>query len=131
MGQSAGVTTRSHTSEKLLWKKLRNEQLGVRVRRQHPIGPFIADFFVPSCNLVIELDGDSHLSQEQIDFDLRRTEYLELQGCKIVRLKNHQIKKNMEWVIDQLSKEITLVAVNPEDTLNPPKTTDRIEWRPV
>jgi very-short-patch-repair endonuclease len=43
--------------EKKLWWRLRNDQLGVSIRRQHPIGPYIVDFLAPSVDLVIEVDG--------------------------------------------------------------------------
>ena len=47
--------------ERLLWGLLRDRRLqGVKFRRQHPIGPYIVDFYCASCGLVVELDGRSH-----------------------------------------------------------------------
>ena len=48
------------TIEKILWSKIRNQQLGVKFRRQHGIGKYIVDFYCSDFQLVIELDGDSH-----------------------------------------------------------------------
>ncbi len=51
-------------AEKILWKSLAKDKLGVSFRRQHPIGPFIADFFASSIGLVIEVDGGVHLPDD-------------------------------------------------------------------
>ena len=55
-------------AEALLWACLRNHQLnGLKLRRQHPLGRFIADFCCPACRLIVELDGPIHLRQIQQD----------------------------------------------------------------
>ncbi|HUU45024.1 MAG TPA: endonuclease domain-containing protein, partial [Acidobacteriota bacterium] len=70
--------------ERLLWARLRNRRLdGIKFRRQHPIGPFVVDFFCESCRLVVELDGDSHGTQ--VEEDSRRTLWLQRQGYRVVR----------------------------------------------
>lgn len=52
--------------EAILWQVLRNKNLeGFRFRRQHPIGPYIADFFCPKKKLIIEVDGGQHAEQEE------------------------------------------------------------------
>lgn len=56
-------------AEALLWVRLRHNQLGVRFRRQEPIGPYIVDFACAAARLIIELDGDSH---DELARDLRR-----------------------------------------------------------
>jgi len=61
-------------SERIFWRAVCQKQLGVRVRRQHPLHPYIADFFVPSHRLVIELDGAIH--GERRELDLARDAYL-------------------------------------------------------
>ena len=54
----AGQLRRDETkAEKLLWSKLRNKQLGVKFRRQHPLYSYIVDFYCHSHRLVIEVDG--------------------------------------------------------------------------
>jgi len=70
-------------AERKLWLHLRNDQLGVKFRRQHAIGPYIPDFCSPKAKLIIELDGGQHLEQEE--YDQKRTEYLEEQGYKVIR----------------------------------------------
>ena len=54
----------STLGERVLWNALRNGQLGITFRRQHPIGPFIADFYSREANLVVEVDGETHRGSE-------------------------------------------------------------------
>ena len=66
-------------AEKLLWEKLRNNQLeGLKFRRQHPVNIYIADFYCHKFKLIIELDGDYHNQEEQKQKDEVRTEVLRL-----------------------------------------------------
>jgi very-short-patch-repair endonuclease len=59
-------------AEKKLWWRLRNDQLGLSFRRQHPIGVYVVDFFAPSIGLVIELDGSQHGMEAHVAFDASR-----------------------------------------------------------
>src|SRR5690349_9123750 len=62
-------------AEQKLWRCLRNRRLnGLKFRRQHPIGPFIADFYCADLRPIIELDGDSHA--DQLQYDAERTQWL-------------------------------------------------------
>src|SRR5512143_1405443 len=74
-------------SEALLWRRLCHKQLGVRVRRQHPLHPYIADFYVASHRLVIEVDGAVHASAEARERDARRSRELgRLYGVRVMRI---------------------------------------------
>ena len=65
--------------ERLLWSRLRNRGLfGLKFRRQHPIGPFVIDFYCRESSLAVELDGRSHEGRES--YDDARTDWLESQG---------------------------------------------------
>src|SRR5580704_17201246 len=71
-------------AEGRLWGELRNRRRGGwKWPRQAPIGSFIADFYCPAAQLVVELDGSQHL--DQVDYDARRTGYLERLGLKVLR----------------------------------------------
>ena len=72
-------------AEKVLWQLLRGKTLGVKFRRQHAIGDYIADFACLSANLVIEVDGGYHQEPNQQEIDQIRTEYLESKGFKVIR----------------------------------------------
>jgi very-short-patch-repair endonuclease len=60
-------------AESVLWKELRNRKLGgFKFKRQRVYGPFILDFFCPSCKLVIEIDGGIHQSQQENDSEITK-----------------------------------------------------------
>jgi very-short-patch-repair endonuclease len=70
-------------AETILWSKLQDGQLrGHRFLKQHPIGPYFADFACRRHKLVVELDGETHSSPEEKAHDTRRTAFLERQGWK-------------------------------------------------
>ena len=61
-------------AERRLWSRIRHEQLGVKFRRQHPIGTYVLDFACLDPKLAIEIDGSQHV--EQLSYDERRTTWL-------------------------------------------------------
>lgn len=90
-------------AEKCLWQILRNRQLnGLKFRRQVPLGHYIADFVCKEKKLIVELDSSGHLEELQIKHDLKRTEFLESEGYKIIRFYNTDIFKNLEGIIDEI-----------------------------
>lgn len=78
-------------AETVLWEELRSNKLGVHFRRQHVIGTYIVDFVSLKNHLVIEVDGEYHLSPEQQLLDSERTRYLEQKGYRVIRFTNYQI----------------------------------------
>jgi very-short-patch-repair endonuclease len=85
-------------SEALLWSYIRKRGLnGAKFRRQHPIGPYIADFACIAAKLVVEVDGATH-SSDQLAYDTQRTKYLERQGWSVLRVSNTDAYKNMDGV---------------------------------
>lgn len=91
-------------AEKKLWEKIRKEQLGVRFRRQVPIGPDFADFACIELKLVVEVDGGRHSESEA---DVVRTKYLAALGFDVVRFWNNEVMANIEGVADQLVRVIS------------------------
>jgi adenine-specific DNA-methyltransferase len=86
-------------AEAKVWAKVRNNQLGFKVRRQHPIDRFIADFYVASAKLIIEIDGDTHAEPDQAEYDAVRTEWLEQRGYRVVRFTNEDVYKRLSGVV--------------------------------
>ena len=74
-------------AERILWRALRELTLPVKVRRQHPIGRYVADFAIPACKLAIELDGGQHA--EAVKADAVRTEVMAAHGYRVIRFWNH------------------------------------------
>lgn len=91
-------------AEKILWEKLKNNQLkGNKFRRQHPISLFIADFYCHQLKLIIELDGEYHNTLEQVKKDDKRTQVLQDNGMKIIRFTNDEIENNLDRVITEIN----------------------------
>ena len=97
---------KSTEAEFILWGYLKGNALGAHFRRQHIIGPFIADFVCLSHKLIIEIDGKYHQLPEQQITDAERTDWLESQGFKVIRFKNEQIVADTDKVINTINAYI-------------------------
>jgi very-short-patch-repair endonuclease len=92
-------------AEKKLWSEyLRNFQF--RVLRQRPIHHFIVDFYCPTLKLVIEIDGESHFTEEGKDYDIERTLILKGYGLKVIRFTNNQVLNEFDSVCIQIQNLI-------------------------
>ena len=92
-------------AEKFLWRRIRGRQLrGARFRRQHPIGPYVVDFFCPQAKLVIEIDGGQHAIDGERDGG--RTAWLEERGYLVVRFWNNDVLGNIDGVLHRISEAL-------------------------
>ena len=90
-------------AEEKLWLAVKDNQIdGYKFRRQHPLSIYIADFYCHALKLVIEIDGEYHLSEEQQQLDKKRTADLEFQGLAIIRFTNEEIMLKLPEVIDRI-----------------------------
>ena len=83
--------------EVLLWarlKMLRGE--GLRFRRQHPIGPYVADFYCAAARLVVEVDGSGHTEDAQLAHDTRRDGYMRQLGYAVLRIPSGEIMRDAD-----------------------------------
>ena len=96
------LRTNMSKPEEVLWQRIRRKQLGVKFRRQHGIGRYIVDFYCAELNLVIEIDGDSHFSDEGKEKDAMRDAFLEALGIKVLRFTNEEVMKQTESVLERL-----------------------------
>ena len=105
---------REHTpAEARLWSRLRDRNLiGVKFRRQVPIGPYIADFVSFDARLIVEADGGQHSDQEA--YDARRTAWLEAQGFTVLRFWNRHILKRTDAVMEVIGDAVHW-ATHPEN----------------
>ncbi len=103
-----GRTNRKNPTEAedILWQRIRNNQLGVKVRRQHTIQGYIVDFALLEVNLVIEIDGGYHNDEEQKIYDKERTEYLKEFNLDLVRFTNEEVLENANDVLRKIKKAI-------------------------
>ncbi len=93
-------------AEVRLWQELRGNKLGIHFRRQHVIGIYIADFVSLKNHLVIEIDGEYHLTPEQQESDRIRTIYLEQQGFRVIRFTNSQVLTDIDSVMSRIIKSL-------------------------
>ncbi|NJM13484.1 MAG: endonuclease domain-containing protein [Synechococcaceae cyanobacterium SM1_2_3] len=103
---------RSHATEaeQLLWRYLRARRfMGLKFKRQKPMGCFIVDFICLEHRLIIELDGGQHA--DQMDYDQARTLWLESQGFVVLRFWNHDVMKQLEGVLERIGQAV--VAPSP------------------
>jgi leucyl-tRNA synthetase/very-short-patch-repair endonuclease len=91
-------------AENLLWQLLRREQTGYKVRRQHAIGQFIADFVSLEKGIVIEVDGGHHNLIKEAD--QARTEMLNHLGFTVLRYTNDEVLSNPQAVADEIKQKL-------------------------
>ena len=89
-----------------LWEALRSRGvLDARFRRQHPIGPWIVDFYCAEQRLAIEVDGEGHGFGE-IGYDERRDADLARRGVRVVRFAAIDVLREMDGVITMIKTEL-------------------------
>jgi len=96
--------------EQRLWQILRNKQMGIKFRRQHGIGHYIVDFYCPELKLIIEVDGDSHFSEEDQAYDKVRDDFMLSLDIMTIRLKNDDVMKNIEGVHQYIKQQADLIS---------------------
>jgi very-short-patch-repair endonuclease len=88
-------------AETLLWRYLKaNRMDGVGIRRQTPIGNYIADFVCFSSKIIIEVDGGSHDFEERQKADQRRDAFFAAEGFQVLRFTNEQVMTSLEGVVE-------------------------------
>ncbi|WP_237371099.1 endonuclease domain-containing protein [Rhizobium sp. SL42] len=90
-----------------MWDLLRDfRPCGARFRRETPIGPYIADFAWLAARIVIEVDGDSHETQQGRNHDHRRDQFLNQQGFTVLRFDNDLVIVNPDHVFLSIEQRI-------------------------
>jgi very-short-patch-repair endonuclease len=101
------LRTKTTDSEQRLWFRLRRKQiLGVQFYRQTPLGNYVADFYAPSVNLVIEVDGGQHFDPTHEQRDRQRTTELEHTGIQVLRFTNAEVSQKLEAVMETIYKTV-------------------------
>ncbi len=90
-------------AETVLWNYLRARRFeDLKFRRQHPFHGFIIDFFCFELNLAVEVDGAVHLSPDQVEYDLFRTQKLSEYGLVVLRIWNSEVINHPDEVLEQI-----------------------------
>ena len=74
----------------------------VQFKRQHPFGSYIVDFYCFRAKLIVELDGSQHCQAEDIEYDRKRTAYLESFGLTVLRISNLDVMRNFSAVCEMI-----------------------------
>jgi len=118
--QARALRKRLTDAERLLWRHLRNRELGGwKFKRQYPVGPFIVDFICLEKNVVIEVDGGQHAEDEESD--LQRSTYLKKMGYRLFRFWNNQVLRETEAVLEAIFATLAAEKQNsPSPQPSPP-----------
>lgn len=97
-------------AEQLLWAKLKAKRFcDVKFRRQYGVDKYILDFYSVELRLAIEIDGGTHFEKEEIEYDEKRTKFLNSIRIKVIRFTNNDVYKNILNVLEEIKKEIELI----------------------
>ena len=105
----------STDAEALLWWSLRNRELGVHFRRQHPVGRYIADFACLEHHLIVESDGSQHGGP----YDEERDSYLRSVGFLVMRFWSWDVIRDLDGVVNQIAEALDRLQAEPP-TNRPP-----------
>ncbi|MBP8973052.1 MAG: endonuclease domain-containing protein [Anaerolineae bacterium] len=93
-------------AEEVLWQQLRNRRVqGAKFRRQYAIERFIVDFVCLERQLVIEVDGNIHKRQQEVD--AIRQEFLEAQGFQVLRFANDEVLQSLDSVLNVIHETLS------------------------
>jgi very-short-patch-repair endonuclease len=107
---------------------LRNRRLnGLKFRRQVPVGPYVADFLCKEAMLIIEVDGGQHATQ--VEYDQSRDEFLRANGYQVVRFWNNEVLKNIDGVLEELNRTLTLTLSQRERGLSDGSQREREQYK--
>jgi very-short-patch-repair endonuclease len=101
--------------EATLWTELRRTKLGIPIRRQHPLGNVVVDFYCPRAKVAIELDGAHH----DVGADAERDRQLSARGVVVLRFENFHVRQNLPGVV----KAIRELVLSRAALLREPKTS--------
>ena len=105
-------------AERCLWQQLRAHRfMGLKFKRQKPLGRYIVDFVCLEIGLIIELDGGQHAQQQA--YDQRRDRCLEGQGFTVMRFWNHEVLLHMDAVLEQVRLWVEQQQPSPPTPLLP------------
>ena len=104
LARRRALRTASTDAEAALWRRLKAKRLGgFKFRRQHPVGPYILDFYCAARHLAIELDGGQHYEPGAQAYDARRTAYLHLRGITVLRFPTDLVFRELTAVLEWIA----------------------------
>ena len=102
-------------AEKQMWQALRNRCfLNLKFRRQHLLEGYLLDFYCQELKLAVEIDGAIHRSQREED--IKRQKAIEQSGIRFYRIKNEQVERNINKVLEDLANFVNALTPDPSPT---------------
>jgi very-short-patch-repair endonuclease len=94
-------------AEALLWAKIKGRKIeGHKFRRQFGVGAYVVDFYCPQLKLAMEVDGPTHLSDEEIEYDKNRQTEIEDLNIEFLRFTNDEIYKDLYNVVERIKERV-------------------------
>jgi very-short-patch-repair endonuclease len=106
-------------AEAVLWTNIKNKQIsGQRFLRQFSISGYIVDFYCQKLKLAIEVDGATHYTDEELEYDKIRQDEIELLGVTFLRFSNAEIYGDLDGVLEKIKDKVELMLRNPPTPLS-------------
>jgi very-short-patch-repair endonuclease len=103
------------SSEDYLWQFLRNRQrCGKKFRRQHPLGIYFADFYCVEAQLVVEVDGEPHLTPAGKQKDEARDAWMHGQGIEVLRFPGRHVEDEIQQVLEKIDEALKRLCPKPK-----------------
>ena len=93
--------------EARLWQILRTRPEGLKFRRQHPVGPYVVDFYCAGARLAVEIDGVAHEMGDNPDRDLRRDAWLSAKRIRVLRIPAADLYGDIEPAVQMILASCT------------------------
>ncbi len=117
LNRAKSLRTHQTDAEQRIWRELRAHRfMGLKFKRQKPIGPYIVDFVCFEPRLVVELDGGQHV--DQVAYDRKRDALLQAQGFAVLRFWNNQALGETEAVLEAIRLKVLTLTLD-RSTLSP------------
>ncbi len=101
--------------EILLWQRLKGSKAGLKFRKQHPIGPFVADFYCAETRTVIEVDGEVHDRADRPMRDVERDRFLEENGYRVIHISAGEILRDVDGASAAIASLVATPLHRPAD----------------
>ena len=103
--RSQGLRKQMTKEERHLWYDFL-KTYPVQFKRQYSVGPYFADFYCYKARLIVELDGSQHCEPEAVEYDRKRTEYLQKQGFSVLRFSNLDVTTQFRAVCETIDTAV-------------------------
>lgn len=120
------LRNRSTYAERKLWECLRHSRFcGYKFRRQQGVGRYVVDFYCPKLKLVIEVDGATHSTPWEKEYDWKRQQWLESLGIQVIRFINEDVFEGVDNVLVKLKEVCVARELLLSHTTTPTPSSER------